>query len=70
MNPYLTELQSRERQAALLQEAQELREAQWAVPLRLAPLARLRAWALQLAQSARREPLWRKRAGRAQGPQA
>jgi hypothetical protein len=70
MNPYLIERLSRERRDALLEEAQELRETRGIGPRPGALLARLRAWALQLASGGGREPLWRTKGGRAQRPRA
>jgi hypothetical protein len=66
MNPYLVERLSRERRAALLMEAQELRETRGISPRPGALLARLRTWALQLVSGGGREPLWRTKGGRAQ----
>jgi hypothetical protein len=66
MNAYLTEQLNRQRQAELLQEAQELRKTQGSAPRPSALLDSIRAWALQLAPGGSREPLWRKKGGRLQ----
>jgi hypothetical protein len=68
MNPYLTERLARQRQAELLQEAQELRDSYGpAAPGALT--ARLWAWARRLV-AAGRAPLGRGRGGQARRTEA
>lgn len=69
MNPYLTERLSRQRQAELLQEAQELRAAYGHGPQRGALLARLWKAARQLL-AAGRAPLGRSAGGQTRRTEA